>query len=90
MHDFLQSLDSKCVINQGAIFAVPQGPGKSTSICKCLIASVSEGVLHFPSAALGGSESHNHLEDLLGRSLDENVGEDSVLVSKRYREGVVG
>ena len=89
MQDFLQMLDSKYVINQGAIFAVPQGPEKCTSICKCLITSISEGVLHFPSAALGGSESHNHLEDLLGRSLDEYVGEYSPPAAQGYREGVV-
>ena len=90
MQGSLQSLDSKCVINRGAIFAVPRGPENCTSFCMYLIASISESVQHFPSAAVGGSESHNHLEDLLGRPFDEYVGEYSAPAAQGYREGVVG
>lgn len=84
MQDFLQALDSKCVINRGAFFAVLQEPEKCTLFCKCLIMNVLKNVLQFQSTYIGDSESHHRLEYQFCRSLEENVGEDSVLVSKRY------
>ena len=44
----------------------------------------AENVLQFHSTYIGDSESYHGLEYQFCRSLEENVGEDSVLVSKRY------
>ena len=52
--------------------------------CRRLIMNVLKNVLQFQSTYIGDSESHHRLEYQFCRSLEENVGEDSVLVSKRY------
>lgn len=49
-----------------------------------------QNVLHFSLMPGDCVESHHYLEDLLCRSLDEYVGEDSFAALKGYREGVVG